>query len=42
LHHHSKSSSLLEEIRMKLGAGKLPNDKLLFGGIDGAPPSQNY
>jgi integrase len=30
------------EIRIKLGAGKLPNDSLLFGGIDGELPSQKY
>jgi integrase len=30
------------EIRMKLGAGKLPNDLLLFGGINGELPSQKY
>jgi integrase len=30
------------QIRMKLGAGKLPNDALLFGGINGELPSQKY
>jgi integrase len=30
------------ETRMKLGAGKLPNDALLFGGITGELPSQKY
>ncbi len=28
------------EIRLKLGAGKLPDDALLFAGVDGALPSQ--
>jgi integrase len=28
------------ELRIKLGAGKLPDDALLFAGINGAPPSQ--
>jgi integrase len=28
------------EIRIKLGAGKLPDDALLFAGLDGALPSQ--
>jgi len=28
------------EMRVKLGAGKLPDDALLFAGLDGAPPSQ--
>lgn len=28
------------EIRLKLGAGKLPDDALLFASLDGAPPSQ--
>jgi integrase len=28
------------EIRIKLGAGKLPDDGLLFAGVDGALPSQ--
>jgi integrase len=30
------------QIRMKLGAGKLPNDALLFGGVNGELPSQKY
>jgi integrase len=29
------------ELRMKLGAGKLPDDALLFADIDGNPPSPN-
>jgi integrase len=29
------------ELRMKLGAGKLPDDALLFGDIHGKPPSRN-
>jgi integrase len=29
------------ELRLKLGAGKLPDDALLFGDIDGNPPSPN-
>jgi len=28
------------ELRIKLGAGKLPDDALLFAGVDGALPSQ--
>jgi integrase len=29
------------ELRMKLGTGKLPDDALLFGDVEGAPPSRN-
>jgi integrase len=29
------------ELRLKLGAGKLPDDALLFADIDGNPPSRN-
>ncbi len=29
------------EVRMKLGAGKLPDDALLFADVDGNPPSPN-
>jgi integrase len=29
------------ELRMKFGAGKLPDDALLFGDIKGNPPSPN-
>jgi integrase len=29
------------EIRLKLGAGRLPDDALLFGDVDGNPPSPN-
>jgi integrase len=29
------------ELRMRLGAGKLPDDALLFGDIGGNPPSRN-
>jgi integrase len=29
------------ELRMKLGAGKLPDDALLFADVEGAPPSRN-
>jgi integrase len=29
------------ELRMKLGAGRLPDDALLFGDINGDPPSPN-
>jgi integrase len=29
------------ELRLKLGAGRLPDDALLFGDIDGDPPSPN-
>jgi integrase len=29
------------ELRMRLGAGKLPDDALLFGNGDGNPPSRN-
>jgi integrase len=38
LREHRKSQL---ELRMKLGAGKLPDDALLFGDIDGNPPSPN-
>ncbi len=29
------------ELRLKLGAGKLPDDGLLFGDVEGNPPSPN-